>query len=222
MVVTVSLQKGSLLYILGVVHREEGVGDLVYSWLSRISPAAVTIEFSRYGLTFRKEYGPLFRERTESVVQRMMDEGVDVDKDILSSLLAVVEQPGEYQGALRYSGEMRAPLYLIDMDYFSAARLRKMTELFSEENLRVALLESGTGKKGMERALARLSLRSGLKITDYTDEMLIRDRYMSHRIAVLMKYHRGGTIVHITGWRHLADPYGVFEQFHPIKVFPYD
>jgi len=60
----------------------------------------------------------------------------------------------------------------------------------------------------MERTMARLSFESGTQIVPYTEEMLIRDKHMSDKIALLMRAHPAQCFAHITGWQHLRDPYG--------------
>ena len=66
------------------------------------------------------------------------------------------------------------------------------------------------------------SLMQEYRQPPYTEEMLIRDRYMGRRIGTLLQDNKDKRITHITGWQHLKDPHNVFTPFHPIKVFPYD
>ncbi|MCX5813394.1 MAG: hypothetical protein NT178_12750 [Proteobacteria bacterium] len=210
------------LFILGVIHRDDRGAELLQKWLSSITPEVITLEFSNYGLTFRKERGMEYKKRLEAVLNKMKDDNEPYNRDALSQLFAYINMPYEYEVTSRYAEEHNASLHLIDMDDFSYLKLQKTDELFEEKNIRQLLYgETGTGGS-KEKAAARLFFEKGVRVFPYTDEMYIRDKYVSSRISVLMKHHKHKQFLHICGWQHLQDPYGLYAPFNPGKAFFYD
>jgi hypothetical protein len=84
------------------------------------------------------------------------------------------------------------------------------------------LLKSDQCKPGRQKAMARLFLETGIKTLPYTEEMRVRDRLMSQRIGHLVKRHAPSRVVHICGWQHLYDPFGLYTALCPKKAFIYD
>ena len=210
------------LFILGVIHRDDNGAELLREWLSSITPEVITLEFSNYGLEFRKKRGPEYKKRLEEVLNKMKDNDELCNKDALSRLFAYIDMPYEYEVTSKYTEEHNASLYLIDMDDFSYLKLQKIDELFEENNIKQLLYgKSGTGGNN-EKAAAKLFFEKGIKIFPYTDEMYIRDKYVSSKISVLMKHHKNKQFLHVCGWQHLQDPYGLYALFNPGKAFFYD
>jgi hypothetical protein len=212
----------SRLFILGVIHRDDRGAELLGEWLSSITPEVITLEFSEYGLAFRKEKGMEYKKRLEEVLDKMRDNKEPCNKDALSQLFAYINVPYEYEVASGYAEKCNASLHLIDMDGFSYLKLRKIDELFEKNNIRQFLFgETGTGGSS-EKAAARLFFEKGIKVFPYTDEMYIRDKYVCKKISLLMKHHKHKQFLHICGWQHLQDPYGLYARFNPGKAFFYD
>ena len=209
-------------YILGVIHRDRDSRALIHGWLNKIKPHFVTLEFSQYGLMFRKEKGPMYRKELESVLAKMRRSKEAFNEEASSFLYSYIDLPGEYEAASRYCSENGASFHLVDMDLYSSLKLKKADELFSEENIKNIIRTFDGHVSGNERVMARLFFDSGVQTAPYTEEMLARDRYMAKRIRILMQRHPGKKFTHITGWQHLKDPHDVFAPFHPVKVFPYD
>jgi hypothetical protein len=218
----VSSTQEKIFHILGIIHRDKSNSRIIGDWLNMIRPQLITLEFSRYGLVFRKEKGPFYRKKIESVVAQMKQDGEAYSKEALSSLNAYIDLPSEYEAASLYCNENGASLHLVDMDRFSYMKLKNADKLFSEKNIRSIIGTSDGHTCAHERVLARLFFNSGIQVAPYTEEMRIRDRYMGRRIGTLLQNHKDWRITHITGWQHLKDPYNVFTPFHPIKVFSYD
>jgi hypothetical protein len=219
---TATLAQGERFHILGVIHRDKDNDRIIGEWLNTIRPQTITLEFSRYGLMFRKEKGRFYRNKIESVLTQMRQSREIFNEEALSCLNAYIDLPAEYEAASLYCNENGASLYLVDMDLFSYTKLKDADELFSEKNIR-NIIKTWDGNTGVhERIMARLFFDSGIQTAPYTEEMRIRDRYMGSRIGTLLQDHKGKRITHITGWQHLKDPYNIFTPFHPIKVFPYD
>ena len=92
----------------------------------------------------------------------------------------------------------------------------------STDNLET-ILATDTGEgRGYESVLARLYFENGVKTVPYTNEMRVRDKYMSNKIAVLRRHYKGKRFLHICGWQHLQDPHNLYGPENPVKVFIYD
>jgi hypothetical protein len=218
----VPLARGKIFHILGVIHRDKDNCRIIGDWLNKINPQVITLEFSRYGLMFRKEKGPLYRKKLESILAQMKQDGETYSEEALSFLHAYIDPPSEYEAASLYCNENGASLHLVDMNRFSYIKLKDMDELFNDKNIRNVISVQGDNTTSRERIMAGLFFNSGIQTAPYTEEMLIRDRYMGRRLSALFQEHRGKGITHITGWQHLRDPHNIFTPFHPVKVFPYD
>jgi hypothetical protein len=218
----VSSTQEKTFHILGIIHRDESNGRIIGDWLNMIRPQVITLEFSRYGLMFRKEKGPAYKKKVEAILSQMRQDGEIFNDEAVAFLHAYIDLPSEYEAASLYCNENGAFLHLVDMDLFSYMKLKNADELFSEKSIRSMIETSGGHTSAHERVLARLFFDSGIQVAPYTEEMLIRDRYMGHWIGVLMQNNENKRIAHITGWQHLKDPYDIFTPFHPVKVFPYD
>jgi hypothetical protein len=183
--------------MLGLIHRDHEGPALLRGWLEAIDPAVITVEFTRHGLDFRRVAGH--------------GDGRSLFMDI----------PFEYEVSEAFARQRAVPIYCIDMDLFSHVRLREVVRTTGQRPEPVSV-EEHVGSGGAGKALARLCLQKGVAVPAYTDEMLIRDRYMARKIEVLMRYHGGRRLLHICGWQHLRDPYGVYDRLKPEKVSIYD
>ena len=70
--------------------------------------------------------------------------------------------------------------------------------------------------------MARLYFEKGITTKQYDREMYIRDRYMSAKIQELMERAPDKKFLHVCGWQHLNDPFGLYNPYNPTKVFSYD
>jgi hypothetical protein len=209
--------------MLVIIHRDKANSTVIGGWLKKIKPDAVTLEFSPYGLMFRKTWGAFYKKKIESILIRMRHDGQTYNEEALSFLNAYIDLPVEYKAASLYCRENNASLHLVDMDLFSYMNLRNTDELFSEDNIRSIAATRVSPASGNEKTMARLFFDSGIEMAPYTEEMRIRDRYMSRRIGMLLQDNKEERCVtHITGWQHLKDPCNIFTPFHPVKVFAYD
>jgi hypothetical protein len=217
-----SFSPNTKFFILGVIHRDKEGPQLLREWMERINPDVVTLEFSNYGLTFRKERGAELKMGIDKVLEALRDDNVPYKKEAPSALFSYVDMPYEYEVVLKYCNERNIPLYLIDMDVFSYLKLQKVDDLLSEENIKKVLCEKEGDGNHNEKTLAKMFFEKGIKVVPYTDEMYVRDKYMSDRIAILMKYHKDKRFLHVCGWQHLQDPHNLYNPLNPIKVFSYD
>ena len=210
------------LIMLGVIHRDENGPDILDRWLRAVEPDVITLEFSNYGMRFRREMGPALKKRIEETYNRLKNNNLPCYDNALTMTLSYVEMPYEFDRASQYGKEHRVPLHLVDMDFFSYVKLREIEEFLSAGNLEKLLTEQVQGGADQEKGLARLFFDKGVRTAAYTEEMSVRDRYMSNKISVLRKYHGGKRFLHITGWRHLEDPHNLYGPLEPVKVFVYD
>ncbi len=206
--------------MLGVIHGERSGRALLEGWLESTGPDMVTLEFSCYGLNFRRAAGTAKRKVGEAI-DELRAEGLRIDEAALDALFAYIDLPLEFTAASEYCARRGAHLFLVDMDRFSSAHLTRMDELIAKENLRV-LLEPDRCKGGRQKAMARLFFEKGIKTFPYTEEMRLRDRHMSGRIGRLIKRYAPSRAVHICGWQHLCDPLGLYTALGPKKAFIYD
>jgi hypothetical protein len=210
------------LIMLGVIHRDEKAPKLLFQWLKQIMPHIVTLEFSNYGLTFRKKNGKKYKKSVRGVIKKIEDYNCKYNKEALANLLSYADVPYEYKVASRYVKKYGGLLYLIDSDIISCSKLKYCEELFHPDNVEKLLRNGEWQRKGSEKAVAKLFFEGGIKVTPYTEEMYARDRHMRDKISMLMSSHKDSRFLHICGWQHLEDPHSLYAQFNPEKVFIYD
>ena len=207
--------------MLGTIHRDKEGTGMLERWMKEIKPDVITLEFSRYGLNFRTAHLHEFQARVEEYARELESRGETINRHSLGNLLAYLHPPYEFDVASRYATGHTIPLYLIDMDFFSYLNLRRIDELLDQKNMEQLLTGNKTEENG-ERTLARLFFEKGVNAFAYSEEMDIRDRYMRDRLMTLIRCHKGSTILHVCGWRHLCDPQHVYAQLNPMKAFIYD
>jgi hypothetical protein len=208
--------------MLGVIHRDGRNRVLLRQCIAGIRPDVVTLEFTNYGLMFRKENRDRYKKHIDEVVKKLKNDKRPYNEAAMEDLESFLNMPDEYEIVSEYCKEQRVPFYLIDMDVFSYLKLQKAEELFDAGNIERLLAETDAGNGPGEATMARLFFESGIKSAPYDDEMHIRDRYMADRLSLLMKRSPEKRFLHITGWRHLEDPRGLYAPLNPLKVFPYD
>jgi hypothetical protein len=210
------------LLMLGIIHRDrEGVADL-QRWLDSYRPDAVTLEFSRYGLRFRRACDEVLRHKVKAVAEEMVREGYHVEGRALDDILAYIDPPCEYGVASGYAARHGVPLHLIDLDRFSRAELAHIGDLLSTDNLRKLFSGPVVQRDRREKVMARLFFEKGVVSAPYSKEMAVRDRHMSRRIRRLQAGDGEGRFMHICGWQHLRDPLNIYDPLNPIKAFVYD
>jgi hypothetical protein len=214
-------RREGLFYMLGVIHGDRNGKALLDKWLESAAPDMVTLEFSHYGLNFRQSSGERLRQRADVAIDELRAEGLTIDEAARDALFRSIDLPLEYVAASEYCDRRGASLFLVDMDRFSSENLARMDEVIAKENLRM-LLGSGHSEGGRQKAMARLFFEKGIKTFPYTEEMRLRDRHMSDKIGRLARRHAPSRLVHICGWQHLSDPFGLYAALYPKKAFIYD
>jgi len=212
------------LVMLGVIHRDKEGAPLLSRWLDYLKPEVITLEFSRYGMMFRKTHGAVLRARLDALVVEM---GLGAEPSCggaVEALCDYIDLPYEYTETSQYADRFGIPLHLLDLDLFSYVNLRNMDELMDEKNLRTWFGERTCHDNEVEkqRALARLFFDKGIRTFPYTNEMLIRDKHLTERLAILLQDHQGKRVLHVCGWQHLSDPRNMYDPLNPVKVFAHD
>jgi len=209
--------------MLGTIHRDRDGGPLLSGWLDRVKPEVVTLEFSRYGMLFRKVHGPELRRRIDALIKEMTFPA-ERARVALQALYDYIDLPYEYTEASRYADRSGVPLHLLDEDRFSLINLRHVRELTDERNLRSWLGDQTLRENEIakERTLARLFFDKGVRAFAYTEEMLTRDRYITEKLALLAHRYNGKRILHVCGWQHLIDQGNLYHRFNPVKAFLHD
>ncbi len=209
--------------MLGIIHRDRDAEGLLRQRLASLKPDVITLEFSRYGLEYRKENRAALHERLNRTVDGLRAEGIDIDERALGSVLSYIDVPSEYAVAAEHSAAAAIPLHLLDVDRFSKVKLQAIDELLARDNLSKLLSEPHLASGGhREATIARLFFEKGVKAFAYTREMRVRDRHMGAQLARLLARRAASHIVHICGWQHLCDPDRFYEPLHPAKAFIYD
>ncbi len=93
---------GNTLFMLGVIHRDKEGPSLLQYWLNRMKPDSVTLELSRYGIQFRREFGAKYEKRIEQIVTQRKERNQSYNEDSLSYLLSYVRIPYEYEVTSTY------------------------------------------------------------------------------------------------------------------------
>lgn len=216
-------EKRNCLTMLGVIHRDRDTEGLLREHLATLNPDMITLEFSRHGLTYRKKNGAALLRKLNETVRELRADSVNINPDALDSVRAYINPPAEYTAAREFAAVHGIPLLLVDMDRFSYLKLQGIDELLARDNLATFLSSEFYCSGGhKEKALARLFFEKGVKVFTYTEEMRVRDRYISGRLARLLTDMRAAHIVHVCGWQHLGDPERLYEPLHPAKAFVYD
>ena len=208
--------------MIGVIHGDREGKALLEARLESARPDAVTVEVSAYGLAYRRSKGEELKQQVRSAADGLKREGRPIDEAALEALYAYIDLPFEFTSASDYCARRGVPVFPIDLDRFSSARLSSMEELVSKENLDRLLSPPVQSGGVCQKAVARLFFEKGVKAFSYTEEMLTRDRHMSGVIAGIIKRRAPACLVHICGWQHLCDPFDEYGPLRPKKVFIHD
>ncbi len=212
------------LVMLGTIHRDKEGAPLLSRWLDYLKPDVITLEFSRYGMMFRKTHGTALRARLDALAAKTGLGAEPSSREALRALHDYIELPYEYTETSQYADRLSIPLHLVDLDLFSYINLRSMDELLDEKNMLTWFGERKELVNEMEsqRALARIFFDKGIKTFSYTDEMLTRDRHVKENLALLARHYKGRRLLHVCGWQHLSDPHNIYDPLNPVKVFAHD
>jgi hypothetical protein len=212
------------LVMLGVIHRDRESAALLSRWLDYLKPEVITVEFSRYGMVFRKTHGTALRARLDAHVAKIALEAEPPCPGAVESLHDYIDLPYEYTETSQYADRSGIPLHLLDLDLFSYVNLRSVDELMEEKNLRTWFGGHVDHENEVEkqRALARLFFDKGVRAFPYTNEMLTRDRHVKGKLDLLTRRHQDKRILHVCGWQHLSDQHNIYRSLNPVKVFVHD
>ena len=204
-------------YMVGIIHRDEGAKDRLKRILEHTSPDIITIEFTNFGLNFRKKNLPIMRKKLQPLLKN------SIDNRNAERILDFFKIPYEYRVASNYAKKNKIPLYLVDMDFFSYFYLRYAHDLLEsiESQEMGKAYETLLPVEAQKRA-AQIHLFKNVKVFGYSNEMRVRDEYAFRLIKRIIEENPGKKIVHICGWQHLTDEYGFFSRLEPQKIYIYD
>lgn len=210
--------------MLGSIHQDSEGPKALERWLKILRPDVVTLEFSNYGLQFRKLNGNWLREKLVEAMRDMAPRTGNECRETLEALLSYICLPYEFTVVSDYAQKAKTPLYLVDADEFSRLKLRGVDTMMERENIEALVGTQRNPPPGTspERVLAELFFKRAIMAARYTEEMHIRDKIMRDRISLLMGHHGPGCYLHVCGWQHLCDPHGVYDPLKPVKVFVHD
>ncbi len=203
-------------YMVGVIHGDRSAKGRLKEIIRAIDPDMITVEFTNYGLNFRRNNSKYLKRRIKRIARLLK-----IRSESLSNIRNFLDLPYEYLVAREYAKKKGIPLYLVDMDFFSFFRLRYAQDLFKEENLKKMAEEKRLHGLDIERRIADMYFHKNRKLFSPSQEMRIRDEYAFRLISKLLEAN-GGKLLHICGWQHLVDEYGYFSRLNPQKIYIYD
>ena len=104
------------LVMLGTIHRDKEGAQLLSRWLDYLKPDVITLEFSRYGMMFRKIHGTALRARLDALAAKMGLGAEPSSREALRALHDYIELPYEYTETSQYADRLSIPLHLVDVD----------------------------------------------------------------------------------------------------------
>jgi hypothetical protein len=123
------------LVMLGTIHRDREGADHLSRWLDNLRPEVITLEFSPYGMMFRRTHRETLRAKVDALVAEMERRGEPVSGSALEALYDYIEFPYEYTITSQYAEEVGIPFHLLDPGVFSYVKLQEMDELLDPENI---------------------------------------------------------------------------------------
>jgi len=86
-------------------------------------PDIITLEFSHYGLNYRRVMGKTYKKRIMEVILKYSGNREKLNRDAFSELVSFANVPYEYRASVRYTDKHSGLLHLIDLDMFSYVKL---------------------------------------------------------------------------------------------------
>jgi hypothetical protein len=140
------------LTLLGTVHRDPQGLTRLGKDLARLKPHVISLEFSRYGLTYRRRRKKILTKKLlqglpeirETETLRIADLKGLLRSTGIGGIAALIDLPFEYKGARFYSLRHGLPLYLLDLSSSSRRLLSHIDELLSPKNLQKVITFEAT------------------------------------------------------------------------------
>lgn len=203
-------------YMVGIIHGDSNARKRLRGIIEAVNPDVITVEFTHYGLNFRKNNSRYLRMNIKRIVSDFKKVPQAV-KDLLNFLAL----PYEYLVAADYAGKKGIPLYLVDMDFFSFFRLRFIGDMLDKKNLFQMAKQEYRSRLEIEKRIADLYFEKNTRLFRFSEDMRVRDEYTSRLIKKIME-ENSGKLLHICGWQHLIDEQGYFSTLNPEKIYIYD
>jgi hypothetical protein len=226
------------LTLVGTVHRDpQGLTKLVKD-LARLKPHVITLEFSMYGLTYRRRRKKILTEKLLQGLQEIREpETLKLPqlKGLLRStgiggIAALLDLPFEYKGARFYSQRHGLSLHCLDSSFYSRQLLNHVQKLISPENLKKVIDSENTQLaetvireyKHAENLLHKGTPSPWLQLMHTDEDWQKREHFMADRLRKIVATYQGRHIVHIGGWQHLVTKqgtlYNLLEDLKPQRI----
>jgi hypothetical protein len=207
------------LVLIGTVHRGVTALPALRRLLNDLRPSTVTVEFSPYGLAYRRTRGPRLRRAMGEILAVLAAERGRPLAELhahpqIAAIRELLALPFEYRAAAEYARKTPAALALVDLSAISAVKLRRVEdELLTAANLRtlVDLPAPGRAAEGVGAARSLVladrdeAIRQAFLAGRRGEEGVgRRDRHMAGEIRRLLGASPG-RLVHIGGWVHLVE-----------------
>jgi hypothetical protein len=226
------------LTLVGTVHRDpQGLTKLVKE-LAWLKPHVITLEFSMYGLTYRRRRKKILTEKLLQGLQEIREpETLKLPqlKGLLRSIgiggiAALLDLPFEYKAARFYSQRHGLSLHCLDSSLYSRQLLNNVEELISPENLKKVIDSENTPLaetvkreyKRAENILHKGMSSSWLQLMHTDEDWQKREHFMADRLRKIVVTYQGQDIVHIGGWQHIVTNqgtlYNLLEDLKPQRI----
>ncbi len=208
------------LHLLGTVHHDPRGYRKLRRFLEWHQPDLILLEFSPYGLTFRKDKGPelqrLFRKNLSWAAGQL---GLTVKGARKHPEIDAVQRqlslPFEYRAAAGYGFRKGVSLELIDCSSFSQKMIGLWKELISRENL-LQLLSLSSRRPSVNRLYGRACRlifqeefhcprrETPPESSSPSRPWNEREKDLAGNIEKILSVHGATRPLYVGGWQHLT------------------
>jgi hypothetical protein len=205
------------IVLAGVVHRDPAGADRLWSFLETRRPDGVSVELSRYSLSFRRSHAAVLEAALDENLDDLVREtarteaGRPHELGHVRAIRAAIGLPYEYDVASTFCRRHGIAFELADLSASSRNHLPDLEELVSMQNLRRLLAEPDVEPREeaeRQRTLARRLVRgSPLDPSAWPVESDVeneaREEHMARVIRKSITDSGASRWVHVGGWKHL-------------------
>ncbi len=202
------------LAIIGTVHLDPNGHSLLLKLLHELSPEAISVEVSKFGLEFRRTNG----KRLLQVLEPFRKQDGSLPRP-MHAVVAQLRYPFEYTAAEAYSQRTGAKLVETGDGELSRQLLARLErELMVTDNLvNLATRDEQSLTQQVERewSRARHNMDKGPMLDSFAKRRLERmDRRAARMIRAIMDHY--SSVVHVGGWEHLNGLGQMLADLNPI------
>ncbi len=208
------------LHLLGTVHHDPKGCQKLHDFLEQQGADLILLEFSAYGLSYRKENGAHLQKQfwinlawaAGQLGLKAKGARQHPEVDAVRRQLGL---PFEYRAARRFGLRHRVPVHLVDCSSFSQRMIASWEELVSPKNL-FHLLSIPSHRPPVDllyRKAHRLIFPEGThrppgelpsKAPSPSGLWQKRERDLARRIENILAFHDTKKPVYVGGWQHLV------------------